>query len=112
MKEIYCDRDFTKVGYFQSILEEEGIPVMMRNRDLVTFVTEIPIPLFFPSLCVLHDEDYDRALSILQPLVDSSRNEDVSDWQCPDCGHMIPGNFEICWACQAEPAATGTATTG
>ncbi|MGK0186363.1 MAG: hypothetical protein ACI9R3_002146 [Verrucomicrobiales bacterium] len=108
MKEIYCDRDFTKVGFFQSILEEHGIATLMRNRDLVTFVTEIPVPLFFPMLCVLNDDDYDRALAILQPLVTGQSDLTSDDWQCSKCGEKIPGNFEICWACQEPQALTGT----
>ena len=50
MKELFCDRNFTRVGFYQSILEQEGIPTLVRNQDMVGMVTEVPIPAFFQAL--------------------------------------------------------------
>ena len=47
MKELFRERDSTRVGYYQSILEAEGIPTHVRNRDLVSMASDIPIPEFF-----------------------------------------------------------------
>ncbi len=66
MKELYRERDYSIVGYHQSILEAEGIPTIVRNRDLVGMTTEVPIPDMFPALCVVDDADYERALEILK----------------------------------------------
>ena len=67
MKELFRERDAARVGFYQSLLEAEGIPTHVRNRDLVTTMgTEVPIPEFFPALCVINDEDYDAAIDCLR----------------------------------------------
>ena len=66
MKELFREQDFARVGYYQSILEAEGIRTHVRNRDLVAMTTDIPIPEFFPALCVLDENDYSRAMEILR----------------------------------------------
>ena len=66
MKELFREQDFARVGYYQSILESEGIATHVRNRDLVGMTTEVPIPEFFPALCVVAEEDYERAMEILR----------------------------------------------
>lgn len=65
MKVVFRHWDFTRVGHFQSILESEGIPTQVKNQDLVTMVTEVPIPEFYPALYVMNDRDYEQALEIL-----------------------------------------------
>lgn len=75
MKELFRERDYTRVGYYQSILEAVGIPTHVRNRDLVTMTTEVPIPEFFPALCVVNDEDYARALEVLRAQVATENKE-------------------------------------
>jgi hypothetical protein len=67
MKELFRERDAARIGFYQSILEAEGIPTHVRNRDLVTTMgTEVPIPEFFPALCVVDDEDYELAIECLR----------------------------------------------
>ena len=34
MKDLFSEFDFTKVGYFESVLEAQGIKTFIRNRDL------------------------------------------------------------------------------
>lgn len=105
MKEIFRERDYTRVGFCQSILEDAGIPTHVRNKDLVGTLTEVPIPEFFPALCVVHDEDYDRAVDVLRERFESDEaracGEDIA---CPKCGEENPANFDLCWSCQ-EPIA-------
>ena len=67
MKEIFRERDPARVGFYQSLLEAEGIPTHVRNRDLATGMgTEVPIPEFFPALCVVNEEDYEAAIELLK----------------------------------------------
>ena len=67
MKELFRERDPARVGFYQSLLEAEGIPTHVRNRDLATGMgTEVLIPEFFPALCVVNDEDYGRAVEFLK----------------------------------------------
>ncbi len=97
MKELFRERDFTRIGYFRSILESGGIETLIRNEVLSG--VEVSIPDFFPALCVVHDEDYDRAMAMLreQTAQDSEKSEE--EIICQACGEGNPGNFEICWSC-------------
>ena len=36
MKDLFRERDFTRIGYFQSVLENEGIRTLIRNERLNT----------------------------------------------------------------------------
>lgn len=109
MKELFRERDYTRVGYFQTVLEAEGIPTFVRNENTVTFMTEIPIPEFYPALCVVNDEDYTPALEILRKHVKEDETLSQQNVTCPSCGETNPANFETCWSCsgalQAAPAA-------
>lgn len=109
MKELFRERDFTQVGYFQSILESHGIPTLMRNETLtMSGLTEFPIPDFFPALCVVNDEDYDRAIGILREHVGHDSVKSGEEISCQGCGETNPGNFEICWSCGAALGAAGS----
>ena len=111
MREIFVNQDHARVGFYKSILDDAGIPNFVRNEN-ANNITEMPSPLFFPALCVVHDEDYDRALEVLREIYYAP--DSVSpDWQCPKCSEDVPGNFGSCWKCDTariEPAeGTGSA---
>jgi hypothetical protein len=84
---------------FKSLLEEAGIPSLIRNEFLSVAAGEVP---FLPTeLWILNDEDYPRA----KELVDGLRDEKIEihePWLCPDCGEMIEGQFTSCWKCGKE----------
>lgn len=103
MKELFRERDYTKVGYFESVLEAEGIPTIVRNKHLtMSGLTEIPIPEFFPALCVMDDEDHGRAMEIIRRhLTENSKGAEL-EVICPACAETNPGNFDICWSCGAD----------
>ena len=100
MKELFREQDITRVSYYKAVLEDHGIPTMIRNEYLTTSgLSESPIPEFFPALCVLNDEDYVRAVTIIREhLTASQKNADI-EVTCVSCGETNPGNFEICWSC-------------
>ncbi len=102
MKELFRERDYTRVGYFQTVLEAEGIQTFVRNENTVTFMTEIPIPEFYPALCVVNDEDYDAALEVLRKHVKEDEVLSQQSVTCAKCGETNPANFEICWSCSAS----------
>jgi len=103
MREVFVNQDHARVGFYRSILDEAGIPTFIRNENSNNSLTELPSPIFFPALCVVHDEDYDRAMQILSHVYyDPPSNE--PDWVCAQCGEHVPGNFDSCWKCQAVRA--------
>lgn len=102
MREVFVHQDFTRVGYYHSILQEAGITAFIRNERVSS--AEAPAPAFFPSVCVINDEDYERALTLLREVHQPAEN-DLPDWHCAKCNEDVPGNFQVCWKC-GEPAAT------
>lgn len=103
MREIYRHKEFSTVAYYKSILEAEGIAVMLRNESLqMSGLSEIPIPEFYPNICVMHDEDYQKAWEILKRVMHTDAENSETDIPCPACGETNPGNFDICFSCETE----------
>ena len=100
MIELFRVRDYTVVGFYQSLLEAEGIPTFVRNENLS--LTEVQIPTFCPALCILNGDDYPRAVEILQSYAAPEQAAPQGgDWTCPSCGEENPGNFDLCWSCES-----------
>jgi hypothetical protein len=78
MKEVFRDCDQTRVDLRRSILESAGIPCFVRNAATHNAIVGglavafFPLPDFFPTLCVVNDEDYGEALDILQGNADGT----------------------------------------
>lgn len=106
MKEIFSDPDYTRVGYYESVLKEAGIRCFVRNAYSHNLLTGIPSHLFYPKLCIIDDGDFDAALELLEPLrqkeLASARAS--ADWTCPKCGESVPAGFDQCWKCDAVRA--------
>ncbi|MDP4624846.1 MAG: DUF2007 domain-containing protein [Akkermansiaceae bacterium] len=100
MKELFRERDLTKVTFYQSLLEAAEIPTFIKNENLST--TEgVSIPDFFPALCVVHSEDYDRAYALIKEHLEETEKLSGTEITCPNCGETSPGNFGACWNCQS-----------
>jgi|GEM_PF-301713 len=102
MFSIFRHHDYSTVGWLQSVLEAEGIPSHVKNYASSVGITEIPIPEFYPDLCVLNKEDVPRAIEILRPYVEKTPDAHIPpDWSCPECKESVPGNMGSCWNCSA-----------
>ncbi len=100
MKELYRHKDYSTVAYYKSILESEGIPIMLRNEHTtMAGLSEIPIPEFYPNICVMHDVDYPRAWAIMKRIMEANAKDVEIDVTCTGCGEINPGNFDMCFAC-------------
>ncbi len=99
MKDIFTDSDSARVGLYKSLLDEAGIACFVRNENFGP--TSVPIPVFYPTLCVLNDADYDRAVVILD---DYQKNPGprAAEWVCPHCRSTVPAGFDTCWNCERE----------
>lgn len=101
VREVFCDREPARVGYFRSVLENADILTYVRNEVTNTAVAEMPSGVFFPALCVVNDEDYDRAIALIIEVRDGTP-ADLPEWTCASCSEAVPGGFDICWKCGAE----------
>lgn len=111
MREVFRNADSALVGLYQTVLEDAGIVCYIRNWTTQQAVFRgvaaafVPIPEFYPALCVVHDEDYEEAMTVLR-----ARGEVGEEWKCPACGEAVPANFSACWKCQTarmEPGVGG-----
>jgi hypothetical protein len=102
VKEIYIHKDFTRVGHCRSLLETAGIPCFIRNESTYHLMTGIPIPKFYPALCITNDADAGRAVETLRDFLGGEADAGSQEWRCPQCGETVPGNFGSCWKCEAH----------
>jgi hypothetical protein len=103
VKEIFRSCDTARIGLYQSFLEEAGICCFVRNdvtqQALFGLAAAFfPLPEFFPTLCIVKDEEYPEALAILRKF-QSSEPLSENDWQCARCGENVPASLGICWNC-------------
>jgi hypothetical protein len=104
MKEVFRHSDAGRVGVFQALLESEGIQTFVRNADAQQtpvanlWTALFPLPDFWPTLCVMNDDEYPEAMDILRD-VKSSKAETQPEWTCPQCRERVPEHFSKCWNC-------------
>ena len=101
MREVFVHQDTARVGLYKSILDANHIPNFVRNELSNNSLADMPAAIFFPTLCVIEDTDYERALEILRHVHKPEPN-DAPDWKCGGCGEEVPGTFEHCWKCGAS----------
>ena len=100
MRELFRELDITRVSYYKAVLESYGIATLIRNEFLTASgLTDIPIPEFYPALCVMNDEDYLPAVKIIREHLTANQQHADEEIQCASCGETNPGNFETCWSC-------------
>ena len=107
MKKVYDNlQPLTLVGHFQSLLEDAGIPVHIKNENSHVAMGEVPQIEIAPEIWVIHDEDYDKAVALIKSYQDDSLNRTEQSVTCTKCKEESPGTFLLCWNCSEElPAA-------
>lgn len=97
MKKLYCASDTIVAGHLQSVLENEGIDCWIKNLNLSGGIGELPPTECWPEIWLHHDQDYNRALAIINAIL-NPLGTSQSAWQC-SCGEQLEGQFEFCWNC-------------
>lgn len=103
MKKIYSAADTIQAGHIHSVLENEGVDCWIKNQSLSGGIGELPPTECWPEVWLRNDEDYDRALKIISPIILPSET-DQSPWQCR-CGERLEGQFNECWQCGEQRPA-------
>lgn len=105
MKRVYSAQDGLFVEYLQQLLEEQGIPTVLRNQFLSGGVGELPPNECWPELWVTNDADASAARQLID---DAIRDLDTprENWTCPNCGERIEGQFTACWNCGYSASPT------
>lgn len=97
MKMVYTNDNRFIVANAKNILEEQGIDVMLKNEFASSAIGEVSAFDAWVELWVHNDDDYDRAVSILEA---SLSQEGEPGWTCVKCRERNDASFEICWQCQ------------
>lgn len=88
------------VGFLNDILEQHGIPCVIKNQYLSGAAAELSPIDIWPEIWVSKDEDYERAKQLIEAtLAEESKR---SPWQCSNCGEHIEGQFAACWNCGTD----------
>jgi hypothetical protein len=109
VKEVFRASSPARVSLYKSVLESAGISCFVRNEVMQQAipgglaVAFLPLPDFWPTLCVVHDEDYVEAMELLQTADCAALSvSDAAEWICPACGETVPTTFASCWNCESE----------
>ena len=88
------------VGLVKGILEQEGIPCLMKNQTLAGAMGEIPALECWPELWITDERDLSLAMKIVQAAL-SPLSENALPWHC-SCGEEIEAQFTACWQCMRQ----------
>lgn len=100
IKAIYSSEHLFLVNHMKELIESYGIECLIKNSYLAGGAGELPPTETWPRLYVLNDEDFARAMQLVE--AELARMKTVSDngnWQCPHCGEDVDANFVLCWNC-------------
>ena len=96
MKLIYTHENNVSVNHAKNILENAGIPVMLKNEHTSTGM----YPHFaYLELLSMNESDQNKALEIVSIL---NTKSDSVEWLCSECNEENDSSFEICWNCKHE----------
>ena len=98
---MYLAQDLQDAMLLMDRLGERGIRCRIRNGDLHGALGELPLSVR-PEVIVLDDRDYGAARQCVDEMEQASRASPVDEVVCPRCHEENPGNFELCWSCQAD----------
>ena len=102
MKLVYTHPSHILVAQARSALELVGIESVVRNEYASGAIGELAPIDAWPELWVIRDRDDDSARRVIQQ---SLAEIEGTDWQCGQCEHVNPANFEFCWHCADERRA-------
>jgi hypothetical protein len=104
MKKVYSATHPVNAHLVKGILEGENIKCIVQGEYLWNVRGEIPLtPDTCPSVWVILDDDYDRAMEVIRKFqVEGSRCDlNTKEWRCSKCGESNEGQFSECWKCGA-----------
>ena len=102
MKRVYIAANPADAHLVKGILEGENIEAVVQGEYLFNIRGEVPVtPETSPSVWVVNESDYERALEVLSALRVGERplHQDGAEWRCGQCGEMNGPQFTQCWQC-------------
>ena len=94
--------EYINIDVLKNLLEEAEIRCM--TRTVSNSIGEVPFLETSPELWIENDEDYPKALAILETL-ENAEIEVTGPWICSNCSETVEGQFTSCWQCGRERSA-------
>ena len=101
MKKVYTAKNLADAHLLKGLLEGENIEAEVRGEFLYGVRGEVPItPDTCPSVWVMDDADYDRAIELVSAFREGEPPNPVEGkvWRC-NCGEENENQFTECWSC-------------
>jgi hypothetical protein len=108
VKKVYVASNPADAHLVKGVLEGENIEVIVQGEFLWGARGEIPVaPETAPSVWVVDDADYERAVEVLSDLASGTdeSSRDGSEWVCDACGETSEAQFTECWQCGKDRPA-------
>ena len=103
MKKLYTDPSVIPCDILKSILELQGITVMIKNeRGSASAGYGLPVAMVslsfaWPEVWV-NDQDFEKAQTVLNDW-QNERVETCESWICKNCNSEVNGELAVCWNC-------------
>ena len=97
MKRLYQAHDTLEANLLKDRLAERHITARVFGEYIGGAIGELPA-IHFPEVWV-EDDDLAPAARILAEFL--APVPDQGQWECPQCGEVIEGQFDLCWKCGA-----------
>ena len=100
MKRIYSALNLPDAHIVANLLAQSGIATQIFNVNAAGALGELPVDAAQPQVWV---EDDAREADARALIAAHQVKQAVStQYPCPQCGELNPGNFELCWKCGAS----------
>jgi len=99
MKMLYSNENNFLVNNIKNIIESHDINTFIKNEFSQGAIGEISAIDSWPELWVTDEDDFERAIEILESLHNSIKGD---NWVCNHCSETNNPSFEICWNCQSD----------
>ncbi len=104
MKRLYASHNTVLLQQIADELAGAGIASISRNMNMTGQAAgELPPIVCWPELWVREDSELAAARTILENTL-AAIEKPGADWQCPQCGERLEGQFGSCWRCAEPPA--------
>jgi len=101
-KQLYAAANLQDAQMLMDLLAEAGVPVTLRNENLVGMVAFLPESATQPTIWLEEEKDWERGRAVVAVFEERRRADVDEEITCPVCGEANPINFELCWKCRAS----------
>ena len=99
MKRIYTASNLPDAHIVRDLLGQAGIPAHIFNANAIGALGDLPMSAAYPQVWITQLHQAQHALAVIAHY---QRQETVTTNKlCAACSETNPGEFEICWNCNA-----------